>query len=188
MCGNCIRGGFECGGYERNIILVHANDAGKGTYRPGITKDRPRLQQPKTTYGLASVARQSESLNRTSFELRCYESFWDVYLPPSSFKVASCATSFVTPGIQWAEYTHDCVPRSEVTRCALLALSTSKQGRDRRDKRLMWQGMELYGKALSLFAKEMKTPGRVKPFEVLNCCRILALYEVSTRYLGRASG
>jgi hypothetical protein len=138
--------------------------------------------------GLTSVTRQSESLNRTSFELRCYESFWDVYLPPSSAKVASCAASFVNPGMQWAEYTFDCVPRSEVTRCALLALSTAKQGRDRRDKRLTWQSMELYGKALSLFAKEIKRPGRVKPFEELNCCRILALYEVSTRRFRRNSG
>ncbi|KAF9741242.1 C6 zinc finger domain protein [Paraphaeosphaeria minitans] len=39
------------------------------------------------------------------------------------------------------------------------------------------EGLEMYDKALSLFAQELNTPGKAKPFEVLNCCRILALYD-----------
>ncbi|OAG12268.1 uncharacterized protein CC84DRAFT_94965 [Paraphaeosphaeria sporulosa] len=177
ICGNCIRGGLECGGYERTIILVHADDSGKGTYKPVVKKAQNRSQQPGPMCGPVFVAPQSKGLNRTSFELRFYENFWDLFLPPRSGPVDPCTTSFVSSGTQWADYTLNCVPRSEVTRCALLALSTSKIGRDTEDKLLTRQGLELYGKALSLFAKELQTPGKAKPFEVLNCCRILALYE-----------
>lgn len=173
-----MRGGYACGGYERDLILVHADASGKGSYPLKMENDSPRLQRPDPLYTSDIVTKRTERLNRTALELQLFEGFWDTYLPKRTAISITCVTSFAKSGTRWAEYTLDCVPRSEVTRCALLALSTSKYGRDTQDKSLTRRGLELYGKALSLFAKELKAPGRVKSFEVLNCSRILALYEV----------
>lgn len=175
-----MRGDLTCGGYERDIILVHTDRSGKGIYKPvtAAKKDQNHSQRLDPIHRSVSVAPQSKSLNRTSLELQFYENFWNVFFPPISRAEESLQTSFVSSGTQWAVYTLDSVPQSEVTRCALLALSTSKSGRDTQDKLLLQRGLELYGKALSLFSKELKTLGKMKSFEVLNCCRILALYEV----------
>ncbi|KAJ4304549.1 hypothetical protein N0V90_000075 [Kalmusia sp. IMI 367209] len=158
------------------MIVVQVDDAGKGTYRPATERSPPIPQKSSPRHEVSSTATLSNDLIRTSLELQYFDIFWSLYLP-KSVTVTSDRVTPVRREAKWAEYTSYTVPQSEVLRCALLALSTSKVGRDRQDKYLLRRGIELYGKALSLLAKELKTPGNVKPFGVLNSCRLLALYE-----------
>lgn len=155
--------------------MVHTDQHGKGSYRstnkplhPSIRKTHPQRETP--------VVALSESMTRNALESQYIDIFWNLYLPkPVTFSF--WRPSSIHHEAKWAEYTSNSAPQSAILRCALSALSASKVGRDTRDKGLTRRGIELYGKALTMLSKELKVPGDTKPFGVLNCCRILALYE-----------
>jgi hypothetical protein len=120
----------------------------------------------------------TRNLNRTSLELSSFDAFWEAYLPSRMGTRADCFPFLSASAGRWAEYTAHYVPQSEILRCALLVLSTSQVGKARQDKDLLRRGLELYGQALSKLGKVLKTPGGQTHFDVLNSCRLLALFEV----------
>lgn len=160
------------------MIVIQIDDAsGKGTYRQRASNP-PEKSPPQRAASPVDV--RLRDLNRTALELECFDAFWDLYLPKSD--IIGGREWFPTSGtesvIKWAEYTNHYTPVSDVLRAALLALSTSKVGRARQNKLLVQRGIELYGQALSLLGRELRKPGSMKHFGVLNSCRLLALYEV----------
>ncbi|KAF2637265.1 hypothetical protein P280DRAFT_483144 [Massarina eburnea CBS 473.64] len=174
ICGNCIKGKHECGGYGRDMIVIQMDGKGKGAYNAPDTKRTPPLSRAGTPSSRLSSPRLSPSdvrlrdLNRTSNEMECFEAFWEVFLPKD--------TRGITP-TPWFDATNNYITKSETMRCALLALSTSKVGRAKKDKRLEQRGIELYGKTLGLLGKELRLASRRKCLGILNSCILLALYE-----------
>lgn len=179
VCGNCNKGKYVCGGYDRNMIVVHVDDSGRGTYKPSKSTMRVIPLPARPFHDMSHADIRAKDLNRTSFEFECISAFWDLYLPRSALTGSLMFNPDLPSAMgKWAEYTTHYVPRSEVLRCSILALSTSKLGRSRQDNYLIQRGLELYGRALSLLSTELKSPTNPKHFGILNSCRILALYEV----------
>lgn len=170
VCGLCDHGAFRCE-WDSKMIMVHTDNHGKGRYKPAAKRVDLGPQAPP-------MAELSESLNQSALEMHCIDIFWNMYLP-KPVTLSFWRPSSIHHEAKWAEYTSHSASQSMTLKCSLSALSAAKVGRDRQDRCLTQKGIELYGKALALLAKELKTPGDVKPFGVLNCCRILALYEVS---------
>lgn len=178
ICGNCKSGKFVCGGYQRDIIVVQADTAGKGQYKRQLLEKR--RQAPLRAPSLTDV--RSKDLNRSAFEIHCFNAFWSLYLP--RVVLSECPTkpsiAFNAAGnwARWARWTQDMVPNCEHMRCALLAVSASRVGQSRHDPTMIHHGMKLYGKAISQVAGQLKDLPRLRQTEVIATCRLLALYEV----------
>ena len=161
--------------------MVHTDHHGKGSYRPTTKPSQTSIRKARPKQETPPVVTLSEKLTRNALESQYIDLFWNLYLPkPVTFSFWK--PSSIHHEAKWAEYTSNSAPQSAILKCALSALSASKVGRDTRDRDLTRRGIELYGKALMMLSKELKSPGDAKPFGVLNCCRILALYEVRSSW------
>ena len=159
------------------MIIVHTDHFGKGSYAPPSVPHDTSAEKFQSQCTIFPGMALSDVLARINLEWDCIDSFWASYLAKpvtySSWRYGS-----VHQEAKWVDYTSRSASQSVVLRCALSALSASKIGRDTQDKRLLRRGMEMYGKTLSMLARELTIAGEVKSFGVLNSCRILALYEV----------
>ncbi|KAF2686006.1 hypothetical protein K458DRAFT_416371 [Lentithecium fluviatile CBS 122367] len=75
-CGNCSKGNYDCGGYQREMLIVHVDNSGKGTYRsqkPVGKRTSPPKKQPLAACSPADP--RLTDLNRTSFETLSYDAF-----------------------------------------------------------------------------------------------------------------
>lgn len=80
ICGNCIRGKFVCAGYEKDMIMIHVDGKGKGSYQP--PPQESSLQRSRTCSRSPSLADiRSRDMNRTAFELECLEAYRNLYAP-----------------------------------------------------------------------------------------------------------
>jgi hypothetical protein len=177
-CGNCAKRNLICGGYAREMLIVHVDNSGKGTYKLQKSACRvPPRDRAETVCFPADI--RVRNLNRTANESLALNAFWDLYLPRPCVTTVKETFPFTSGSIhRWASYTTHYAPQSEIVRCALLALSTAQLGRTRKDNYLMQRGFELYGQALSQIGNTLKAPNGRKDFGVINSCRLLALFEV----------
>lgn len=170
--------------------MVHVGATGKGSYKP--KQQNTQVQKASREASLADV--RVKDLNRTALELDCFNAFWELFLPtplldqekPTQQLMfiehpgqTGCVPTFPNSVARWIGYTAHYVSQSDLLRCALLALSATKLGRERQDHAMTQRGIELYGKALSRLGAELKKPQRVKKFDLPVTCRILAIYEVN---------
>lgn len=156
------------------MIVVQVDTDGKGSYKPPAPEEQHQL----STYEASLADIRSRNLNRSTVEIDCFHAFWELYLPKSVSR--GCPTKNIKNNVvqRWAEWIQGMTPKSDILRCALLALSVSKVGRSRQDQVMIQRGMELYGQSLSRFAGELKRASKYDDLELIATCRLFALYEV----------
>lgn len=77
-----MRGKFECGGYERAIIIVQVGREGKGSYQQQAQYAAlPSSKVPTQVTSPADV--RIRDLNRTALEHECIEVLRLVFTPPA---------------------------------------------------------------------------------------------------------
>lgn len=59
------------------MILVQVDPDGKGQYKPQHTADQPQA----TIREVSPADIRLRDLNRTAFEIECFNAFWGIYLP-----------------------------------------------------------------------------------------------------------
>ncbi|KAH7135693.1 hypothetical protein B0J11DRAFT_167077 [Dendryphion nanum] len=178
-CANCIRGRFVCGGYQREVIIVHVGIPGQGQsgrYRsrnPRPPRQSSQLVVPTTP---SAADHRIKDLNRTALELGLFTAFWDLYYPKGTEKNVPTEVP-IRDTIRWGHSIQSMIPGSSLTRSALLALTVSELGQSKQDENMVHRGMELYGTSLARLACELKTPSKITHTELAATCRLLALYE-----------
>jgi hypothetical protein len=125
-CANCAKGNHICGGYAREMVMVHVDSFGKGAYKPKQVADKSAVAPIKQVNAFCSPTDlRVQSLNRTSLEFLSFDAFWDTYLPSGRMAADRECFLFTSGAIsRWAGYTSHYLPQSEIVRCTLLALGT----------------------------------------------------------------
>ncbi|KAF2183035.1 hypothetical protein K469DRAFT_668537 [Zopfia rhizophila CBS 207.26] len=177
-CGNCLKGKFVCGGYRRDMIVVQVDPKSRtGKYKPM----KAETCRGDIVRAISPADARFRDLNRTALEVKCFDTFWALYLPKTlrNNSISDDLTAFV---VNWAELAQALTSGNDILRCALLALSVSKVGQLNNDRAMIQRGMELYGKTLSRVGSALRNLATLNKMEVLTTCTLLALYEVGSLY------
>ncbi|KAF1919037.1 hypothetical protein BDU57DRAFT_536062 [Ampelomyces quisqualis] len=178
VCGNCTRGKFECGGYERAIIIVQVGREGKGSYQKNT--QYAAVPSSKVATQVTSPADiRHRDLNRTALELECIEVLRLVFTPPApagNLKVKH--PSYMN---EWWIQIYRRSPQSDLVRCALLSTSAFIAGHSKQDSSLRNRGVELYSEAVHRLSRALEPSLLAKRgaayYDLLIAGYALAMYE-----------
>ncbi|KAJ0342716.1 hypothetical protein KNSL1_010595 [Colletotrichum chrysophilum] len=165
VCGQCLKAGIECAGYERKRIFVN------------VTSNNPK---PKNT-ALALVAPptiQAPLFSHSAYEEKILDLFWETYMPD--------APAF-TPGTPIVRYSHsdwaatvqDLYRTDAALRQSLLAISLGTIGRRDKQVWMIDEGLKFYCQALGELNTALRHPTRWRSDALMVASRILGLYESS---------
>ncbi|KAI8279615.1 hypothetical protein K4K59_008854 [Colletotrichum sp. SAR11_240] len=146
VCGQCLKAGIECAGYERKRIFVN------------VTSKNPK---PKNT-ALALVAPptiQAPLFSHSAYEEKILDLFWETYMPD--------APAF-TPGTPIVRYSHsdwaatvqDLYRTDAALRQSLLAISLGTIGRRDKHAWMIDEGLKFYCQALGELNTALRHPTR----------------------------
>ncbi|KAF4814178.1 hypothetical protein CGCSCA5_v007908 [Colletotrichum siamense] len=166
VCGQCLKAGIECAGYERKRIFVN------------VTSNNPK---PKNT-ALALVAPptiQAPLFSHSAYEEKILDLFWETYMPD--------APAF-TPGTPIVRYSHsdwaatvqDLYRTDAALRQSLLAISLGTIGRRDKQVWMIDEGLKFYCQALGELNTALRHPTRWRSDALMVASRILGLYETIT--------
>ncbi|KAJ0273701.1 hypothetical protein Brms1b_011053 [Colletotrichum noveboracense] len=164
VCGQCLKAGIECAGYERKRIFVN------------VTSNNPK---PKNT-ALALVAPptiQAPLFSHSAYEEKILDLFWETYMPD--------APAF-TPGTPIVRYSHsdwaatvqDLYRTDAALRQSLLAISLGTIGRRDKQVWMIDEGLKFYCQALGELNTALRHPTRWRSDALMVASRILGLYEL----------
>ncbi|KAF5484284.1 hypothetical protein CGCF413_v015284 [Colletotrichum fructicola] len=164
VCGQCLKAGIECAGYERKRIFVN------------VTSNNPK---PKNTV-LALVAPptiQAPLFSHSAYEEKILDLFWETYMPD--------APAF-TPGTPIVRYSHsdwaatvqDLYRTDAALRQSLLAISLGTIGRRDKQVWMIDEGLKFYCQALGELNTALRHPTRWRSDALMVASRILGLYEL----------
>ncbi|KAJ0381864.1 hypothetical protein COL922a_013701 [Colletotrichum nupharicola] len=165
VCGQCLKAGIECAGYERKRIFVN------------VMSNNPK---PKNT-ALAFVAPhtiQAPLFSHSAYEEKILDLFWETYMPD--------APAF-TPGTPIVRYSHsdwaatvqDLYRTDAALRQSLLAISLGTIGRRDKQVWMIDEGLKFYCQALGELNTALQHPTRWRSDALMVASRILGLYESS---------
>ncbi|KAI8257711.1 C6 zinc finger protein [Colletotrichum sp. SAR11_239] len=165
VCGQCLKAGIECAGYERKRIFVN------------VMSNNPK---PKNT-ALALVAPptiQAPLFSHSAYEEKILDLFWETYMPD--------APAF-TPGTPIVRYSHsdwaatvqDLYRTDAALRQSLLAISLGTIGRRDKQVWMIDEGLKFYCQALGELNTALRHPTRWRSDALMVASRILGLYESS---------
>jgi hypothetical protein len=113
-----------CGGYEKAIVMVHADEQGRGSYHQQLALQRTHGIRPALNASLLDS--RYKKLNRTASELECFELFRQGMIPvaPDQGKQAG---SIKDPAFfdEWWARTFDSAAKNELTRCVIYSRTSS---------------------------------------------------------------
>ncbi|KAH0432710.1 C6 zinc finger protein [Colletotrichum camelliae] len=166
VCGQCLKAGIECAGYERKRIFVN------------VTPNNPK---PKHTALVVVVPPtfQAPLLSHSAYEEKVLDLFWETYMPD--------APTF-TPGTPIVRYSHsdwaatvqDLYRTDAALRQSLLALSLGTIGRRDKQAWMIEEGLKFYCQALGELNTGLRHPTRWRSDALMVASRILGLYETIT--------
>ncbi|KAF9880416.1 C6 zinc finger domain protein [Colletotrichum karsti] len=162
-CGQCLKAGIKCAGYERKriFVIVSPDKSSKsGVYIPAAT----------------SII-QAPSLSRTAYEEKILDMFWDGYMPEAPL----CSTG--SPIVRfshsdWATTVQGLYRTDPALRQGLLAISLGTVGRRDRKQWMIDDGLKFYCQALGELNSGLRHPTRWRSDALLVASRILGLYEL----------
>lgn len=104
-----------CGGYEKAIVMVHADEQGRGSYHQQLTLQRTNGIRPALNATLNDM--RYKKLNRTASELECFEAFRQGMIPiaPDQGKQTGALKDPAFFNEWWAR-TFDSAAKNELTR------------------------------------------------------------------------
>lgn len=105
-----------CGGYEKPIVMVHADEQGRGSYQQQMQRTASSLIRPAHNASLLDI--RYKKLNRTTSELAWSESFGRGMrpIPPLQGRRLSTETEPLLYGEWWTDV-YDAALKSELLRC-----------------------------------------------------------------------
>jgi hypothetical protein len=170
-CGQCLKAGVECAGYDRPRIFVNATGPGAGNGRTMVPAVPSRGGRDPTA--IPSVT-MSDGLTRLAYEVRYLELFWDTYLPLN--KDLNQQMTYVNPS--WVDAANELYPSDGALRAALLALGLATLGRRDGQQWMMEEGLSGYVRSLRQMSEQLRKPYGWKSDALLAASKALGLYEV----------
>ncbi|KAL0261775.1 hypothetical protein SLS55_003207 [Diplodia seriata] len=176
-CGQCLRSGLECGGYDRQRIFInHTTPPSSALTVAAPPARRSSAAPPVVPFDILLP----DALTRTAFELKSLGLFWEAYLPKSM--------SFTPKNIQlttgsWLGILDSIYHRETTLKYALLAISLATIGRQRGDFWMVSQGYDSHGRALREMAYALQTTERAQTDELIAASKLLGLFEVCPSFL-----
>lgn len=167
-CGQCILAGFECGGYTRDHLFVHAkvtNGRNKAIY----TKKAP--QSDITLHpSLESKARDEKYLGL----------YWSALLPGSR-TLSPDALEFSTGG--WTTVAGQLCESENTLRQAILATSLSMLGDRDNNATLKLNGLQTYTRAVQSMVTAIRSSRQGNTDGLLAAVRFMIYFEVRIKML-----
>ncbi|KAJ0155201.1 hypothetical protein CTA2_12932 [Colletotrichum tanaceti] len=171
-CGQCLKAGIECAGYERKRIFVNVTNpgqAGRVSLSKALVVVVPVVREPEVT--------QAPSLSQSAFEDKIFDLFWQGYMPEAPL----CAPG--SPVVRfanadWATAVRDLYRTDAALRQSLLALSLGTVGRRDKQQWMMDDGLRFYCDALRELNMALRHPRRRKSDALILASRILGFYEL----------
>ncbi|KAI8274513.1 hypothetical protein K4K60_009656 [Colletotrichum sp. SAR11_57] len=164
VCGQCLKAGIECAGYERKRIFVN------------VTSNNPK---PKNT-ALALVAPptiQAPLFSHSAYEEKILDLFWETYMPDAP--VFTPGTPIVRYShSDWAATVQDLYRTDAALRQSLLAISLGTIGRRDKQVWMIDEGLKFYCQALGELNTALRHPTRWRSDALMVASRILGLYEL----------
>ncbi|KAI3529466.1 hypothetical protein CSPX01_15515 [Colletotrichum filicis] len=165
-CGQCVKAGLECAGYERKRIFVNVT-------KPPTGKDFKVTALVPVTPALV----QTRSLSQSAFEERILELFWDGYMPDAP--ICSPRSPIMRySNADWATTVRDLYRTDAALRLSLLALSLGTIGRRDKQQWMIDDGLKFYCNALTEMNVALRHPKRWKSDALMVTSRILGFYEL----------
>ncbi|KAF4541032.1 C6 zinc finger domain containing protein [Lasiodiplodia theobromae] len=175
-CGQCLKSGLECGGYDRQRIFINhtstAQSCALTTVAPP-TRRIPVESSERAAKPLEIVL--PDALTRTAYELKSLGMFWEAYLP-QGVPFTSANAQFTTGS--WLGIIDSIFHREDCLKHALLAMSLATVGRQRGDPWMVNQGYASHGKSLREMAYALQSPERVKKDELVAASKLMGLFEI----------
>jgi hypothetical protein len=94
------------------------------------------------------------------------------------FEVAATTQAPLGHGRLWTTLLPDMQNVEPSLELSILALATARLGKESNDDRLMYQSLNIYGRALKLMQLALWDPKRMYSDQVLGACMLLTMYEV----------
>ncbi|KAL1648405.1 hypothetical protein SLS58_002158 [Diplodia intermedia] len=176
-CGQCLRSGLECGGYDRQRIFINQTVAPSSALAVAAPPAcRSSAAPPVVPFDILLP----DALTRTAFELKSLGLFWEAYLP-KSMSFTPKHTQLTTGS--WLGIVDAIYHRENTMKHALLAISLATVGRQRGDSSMVSQGYASHGRALREMAYALQTTERARTDELIAASKLLGLFEVCSSFL-----
>lgn len=187
-CGQCIRRGHSCGGYDTARIFINTSqkhgDAKTHRFTPesyaplpltqSITR-APVAESPITPVSIGPAGLE-QVLSRMALQLQCLDYFWTSLLPNGRI-FPDQAIRYSTAG--WFGLVRDLCAQDCLVRQAVLANALGMLGDEQGGKHSMtMEGYRAYGLTLQLLARSLPAMGQTKGDKLLIVSQLLGQYEV----------
>ncbi|KAM0327486.1 hypothetical protein ACHAQA_005774 [Verticillium albo-atrum] len=164
VCGQCLKAGVECTGYDRQRVFINASKPIDGQ---ALTVTR--VSPPAHDVSLHS------SLARSAYEVKYLDLFWQIYLP-SGQAFTPYASGYSIGG--WTAVARDLFHTDDALRKSLLAMCLGTLGREGGEQWMIREGLRSYTQALGEMTSGLRSPEKRKSDAFLIASRLMGLYEV----------
>ncbi|KAF6786169.1 C6 zinc finger domain-containing protein, partial [Colletotrichum musicola] len=138
-CGQCLKAGIECEGYERKRIFVNVTNPARGT----TVRAAAPAAAPATTPSTAIT----HSLSRAAYEEKMVDLFWDGYIPGAPVGGGPANPISRYSHADWALTVQDLYRTEPALRQTLLAISLGTVGRRDGQQWMVDDGLRFYCRA-----------------------------------------
>ncbi len=196
-CGQCVKGGKICGGYQRHLTFIHhkipGNDPKTSPQQDTFNLDSDvslatafcesshassaivmQRSPPSTSPSLRLL---SPHLTLTALTTLHTSLFNSSFLPRNTFTIQESFGPFGHRA-NWTQVIPSLLNNDLSLQLAYLALSSSRIGHDNQDDNLLAVSKKFYGKALREMQRAISDPNRRYTEEMLFACSTLSLYEI----------
>ncbi|TQN66211.1 putative transcriptional regulatory protein, partial [Colletotrichum shisoi] len=164
-CGQCLKAGIECAGYERKRIFVNLTTPGEAGWAS------------KALVPVVREVTQAPSLSQSAFEDKIFDLFWEGYMPEAPlWAPASPIVRFANA--DWATAVRDLYRTDTALRQSLLALGLGTIGRRDKQQWMVDDGLKFCCDALRELNVGLRHPRRWKSDALILASRILGFYEI----------
>ncbi|OJD37392.1 c6 zinc finger domain protein [Diplodia corticola] len=171
-CGQCLKSGLQCGGYDRQRIFINHTAAQPSTLAAVAPPTRCSAVAPPVQ---SVEILLPDALTRTAYELKSLGLFWEAYLPQGMPFTAASAQ--LTTGA-WLRIVDSIYHREPSLKHALLAMSLAVIGRQRDDAWMLSQGYASHGAALREMSQALQIPARAPRDELVAASKLMGLFEI----------
>ncbi|KAF6808532.1 C6 zinc finger domain protein [Colletotrichum sojae] len=171
-CGQCLKVGIECEGYERKRIFVNVTNPARGT-----TVRAAAMAAVPVTMSSTSII-HSSTLSRAAYEKKMVDLFWDGYIPGAPVGGGPANPISRYSHADWALTVQDLYRTEPALRQTLLAISLGTVGRRDGQQWMVDDGLRFYCRALNETNVALRHPTRWKSDGLMVATRILGLYEL----------
>ncbi|KAJ5555960.1 hypothetical protein N7513_003602 [Penicillium frequentans] len=194
QCGQCIKSGRHCEGFEKETAFIHRTLQGilrKGqeqSQRPAPWEMLTAGDEARPSVTSTVMSQMPPQANNAAIYIDgMLATFLVTYLPSSSVLPPTHLFNITVPA-PWMQVAIALPRRGPLLSVALQALCMTKIARVNGDTALLMQGMTVHGKALRAMQTALRNTNTLLADETLAAMRVLGTYELYEGTMGSVVG